>query len=94
MDALTVLASHGEPHLTGWYLGFAIAGAVIVVVVILVASILTLAQTIGKQARDINDSLRESYNNTAALAELRNTINHADVIVEGLHRARMGLGGR
>ncbi|MDP8928762.1 MAG: hypothetical protein M3O70_09350 [Actinomycetota bacterium] len=89
------LAEHapGEPHLFGWYLGFAIAIVVIAAVVALVAPILVLAARIGRQAPLINEPLQRSYQNTAALTELRETIDHAEVIVEGLKRGRSALEG-
>ncbi|HEY6423649.1 MAG TPA: hypothetical protein VIY28_10475 [Pseudonocardiaceae bacterium] len=83
----------GEAHLFGWYLGFAIAIVVISVVVALVAPVLVLAGRIGKQAPQINAGLQQSYRNTLALADLRQTIDHAEVIVGGLERGRARLGG-
>ncbi len=77
----------------GWYLGYGITIAVVLVVVALVVPILALARSIGKQAKDINDSLTESVHNTAGLAGLRTTIDHAEVIVAGLNRGRTTLGG-
>ena len=77
----------------GWYLGYGITVVVVLVVVALVVPILALARSIGKQAREINDSLTESVHNTAALAQLRTTIDHAEVIVAGLNRGRTRLGG-
>lgn len=89
------LAEHapGEPHLFGWYVGFIIAIVVIAAVVALVAPILVLAARIGRQAPLINEPLQRSYHNTAALTELRETIDHAEVIVEGLKRGRSALEG-
>jgi Na+-transporting NADH:ubiquinone oxidoreductase subunit NqrC len=83
----------GEAHLFGWYLGFAIAVVVISVVVALVAPILVLAARISRQAPQINAALQQSYRNTLPLADLRQTIDHAEVIVAGLERARARLGG-
>lgn len=77
----------------GWYLGYGITIAVVLVVVALVVPILVLARAIGKQAKEINDSLAESVRNTAALADLRTTIDHAEAIVAGLGRGRTRLGG-
>ncbi len=77
----------------GWYLGYGITIVVVLVVVALVVPILALARSIGKQAREINDSLAESVRNTAALANLRTTMDHAEVIVAGLNRGRKRLGG-
>ncbi len=90
-----LLAEHapGEPHLFGWYLGFIIAIVVIAAVVALVAPILVLAGRIGRQAPLINEALQRSYQNTAALTELRETIDHAEVIIKGLERGRAALEG-
>ena len=55
--------------------------------------ILVLAGSIGTEAKMINDSLTQSVHNTAALKELRTTIDHAEVIVAGLARGRTRLGG-
>ncbi|MGH3896836.1 MAG: hypothetical protein ACRDTA_01005 [Pseudonocardiaceae bacterium] len=82
-----------EANLFGWYLGFSIAIVVIAVVVALVAPILVLAGRIGRQAPQINEALQQSYRNTLALADLRQTIDHAEVIVGGLERGRARLGG-
>jgi hypothetical protein len=78
---------------TGWTIGYVITIVVVLVVVALVVPILLLAASIGKQAKAIDDSLTESVHNTAALAELNTTINHAEVIVAGLGRGRTTLGG-
>lgn len=86
-------AATAEANLFGWFLGYIITIAVIVVVVVLVGKILSLAQRIGKQARVINQPLVEARSHTDSLTGLRDTINHAEVIVAGLKRARQTLGG-
>jgi hypothetical protein len=86
-------AGAGEAHLFGWYLGFAIAVAVISVVVALVAPVLVLAARIARQAPQINQALQQSYRNTLPLADLRHTIDHVEVIIGGLQRGRARLGG-
>ncbi|MGH3980686.1 MAG: hypothetical protein ACRDRZ_17080 [Pseudonocardiaceae bacterium] len=82
-----------DPSVWGWNLGFAIAIVVIAVVVVLVARILALAARIGQQAPMINEALQRAYHDTLPLAELRTTINHAQVIIAGLQRGRARLGG-
>ena len=79
--------------ITGWVIGYTITIVVVLVVVALVVPILLLAGSIGKEAKMIDDSLNESVRNTAALAGLRTTIDHAEVIVAGLARGRTRLGG-
>ena len=77
----------------GWILGYTITIAVVLVVVALVVPILILAASIGKEAKMIDDSLKQSVHNTAALNGLNTTIDHAEVIVAGLARGRTRLGG-
>jgi hypothetical protein len=82
-----------EPDLFGWNLGLAIGFVVILVVVALVAPILALAGRIGRQAPMINEALTRAQNDTASLADLRTTIDHAQTIIAGLERGRTRLGG-
>ena len=78
---------------TGWVVGYVIGAVVVVAVVALVVPILVLAYQIGKEAPEINEGLQQAVQNTAPLAELRTTIDDAEVIVAGLHRGRTRLGG-
>jgi hypothetical protein len=77
----------------GWVLGFTIGGVVVVVVVALVVPILLLARSIGNEAPKINNELTKAVHNTAPLAALRTTIEHATIIIGGLQRGRARLGG-
>jgi hypothetical protein len=77
----------------GWILGFVIGGVIVVVVVALVVPILLLARSIGQEAPLINAELTKAVHNTAALAGLRTTIEHATIIIGGLQRGRARLGG-
>ncbi|GAA3527757.1 hypothetical protein GCM10022222_08440 [Amycolatopsis ultiminotia] len=79
--------------MTGWVIGYAVGVVVVLVLVALVVPILRLAHSIGQEAKMIDDSLQDSVRNTAALAKLTETIEHAEVIVAGLHRGRTRLGG-
>ena len=78
---------------TGWVVGFSTGFVVVAAVVALVVPILVLAFEIGKQAPAINEALEQAVHNTAPLAALRTTIEHAEVIVAGLNRGRTRLGG-
>ena len=82
-----------DDSITGWVIGYSITIAVVLVVVALVVPILLLAGSIGNEAKMIDDSLKQSVRNTAALKELNTTIEHAEVIVAGLARGRNRLGG-
>ena len=77
----------------GWTIGWAIGLAVVLAVVALVVPILRLAQQIGDEATDINDSLTKSVHHTAGLRELNITNESANAIVAGLARGRKRLGG-
>jgi hypothetical protein len=78
---------------TGWVVGYTIGIVIVLVVVALVVPILLLARSIGKEAPMINDALAKAVQNTAPLAALATTIDHARVIVAGLQRGRARLGG-
>jgi hypothetical protein len=88
---MNAIAADGS--ITGWVVGYAITIAVVLVVVALVVPIIVLAYSIGNEARTIKRSLTESVRNTSALKQLNTTIDHAEVIVAGLHRGRTRLGG-
>jgi ATP/ADP translocase len=92
MTALHLLAG-ADTSTTGWTIGYIVTIVVVLVVVALVVPILLLARSIGNEATMINDSLTESVHNTAALAELNTTIEHATIIIDGLKRGRIKLGG-
>ncbi len=87
------LAVAAGPSRTGWVVGYIIGVVVVIAVVALVVPILVLARSIGNAAPLINDQLKQAERNTAPLAALRTTIDHAQVIVAGLARGRARLGG-
>lgn len=82
-----------EESYTGWIIGYTIGVVIVLVVVALVVPILLLARSIGNEAPMINGPLQEAVRNTAPLADLRTTIEHAETIVAGLNRGRKRLGG-
>ena len=81
------------PSTTGWVIGYTIGIIVVLVVVALVVPILLLARSIGNEAPKINAALTDAVHNTAPLAALRTTIEHATIIIGGLQRGRARLGG-
>jgi hypothetical protein len=66
-----------DADLTGWHVGL----------------VIVLAYRIAGQARRIDAQLRQAERNTAPLAALTTTIEHAETIVAGLERGRHRLGG-
>jgi hypothetical protein len=79
--------------MSGWTLGLIIGLVVVVAVVALVTPIILLARRISRQAPRINTALIKAETNTAPLAGLAVTIEHAETIVAGLERGRARLGG-
>ena len=67
--------------------------SIVLVVVALVVPILVLASKIGSEAQLIDESLQESVQNTAALADLGSTNQMAVNVIQGLERGRKRLGG-
>jgi hypothetical protein len=88
-----IVAAGSHPSYFGWWLGWIIGIVVVLVVVALVVPILLLARSIGDEASKINGSLTQAVHNTAPLAALRTTIEHATIIIGGLQRGRERLGG-
>lgn len=82
-----------DADLTGWNVGLVIGLVVVVAVVALVTPIIVLAYRIANQAPRIDAALRRAETNTAPLAALTTTIDHAETIVAGLERGRHRLGG-
>jgi hypothetical protein len=78
---------------TDWTIGYVIGGVVVLAVVVLVSAILVLARQIGDEAPRINAGLEGAVRNTAPLAALAVTVEHATVIIGGLQRGRARLGG-
>ena len=79
--------------MSGWTLGLIIGLVVVVAVVALVTPIILLARGIAGRATKIDRALVQARTNTAPLAALSTTIDHAEKIVAGLARGRTRLGG-
>jgi hypothetical protein len=90
---MSILAAQGDPHLFGWFLGFAIAGTVITVVVALIAAILQVARRIGLQAQMAVQGLTVAYDNTLPLRDLAITEDIAGSVTHNLYRVRRALEG-
>lgn len=82
-----------EANLFGWYVGFIIAFAIIVVVVVLVASILQLASRINRQAVDGTEALVQAQLTTAPIWDLDKANNSLKAILKSAQGARKALGG-
>lgn len=78
------------PSLTDWYIGYAIAGVVITLVVILVAIILTMARRIAVQAAAITESLEQARVNTLPMWDVA-TVNEGLTNIVGNAQAARGV---
>ena len=79
--------------LTGWYVGYIIAGVLITVVVILVAIILGLARRIGVQADVVVGALDQARINTLPLWDVDKVNGGVRSIITSAQEARTALGG-
>lgn len=79
--------------MAGWTVGLVIGLVVVAAVAALVTPIILLARRITRQAQRINAALIKAETNTAPLAALATTIDHAETITAGLARGRARLGG-
>jgi hypothetical protein len=77
----------------GWYVGMAIATAILVVVVGIVASLLTLATRIADQAIIAAGDLDRVRANTMALADVHKINASALGILDGARAGRAAAGG-
>lgn len=73
-----------------WYLGWAIALVVVLLVAALVLTITALAERIARQADDITAALDGTRANTDALFAVKTTNHTVDRITRGLRRVRTG----
>ena len=80
-------------NLNGWYVGYAVAAAVIVVVVIFVGWILSLARRIGTQVNDIVAELAEIKVTTEPIPAVAEVNGKLGGIVDHAAAARAALVG-
>ena len=78
---------------TWWYVGWAIAGAVIVIAAVLLLAIIALGNRIVRQADDITAALDGTRENTDPLWGVKQININIDRINRGLGAARKALGG-
>lgn len=79
--------------LSGWYVGYVIAAAVIVVVVAMVAIILALVRRISGLADDITDVLDGVRENTVSLPAVGSLNESLVSVVTHAAQARLALAG-
>lgn len=88
-----VLTQAAEPSLFGWYLGFAIGGAVVVVVVLVAGALILYAERIGHQAQMATDAIADAHRNTLPLWDVAETNRTARGILDDARTARDVLEG-
>ncbi len=76
-----------------WITGFVIGGAVVVVVVLVVGTILYLAAGIRRLAVAILAALKDARDNTTGLWEIQATNQVLQDLLDDARRARAALGG-
>ena len=82
-----------EAVLTGWYVGYAIGAVIVSLVVVLVATILTLARKIGVQAQEAIVALDQARVNSLPLWDVNKASEGLRNITNTAARARAMLGG-
>lgn len=94
-DAVLQLAEHaqGEPHMFGWYLGLALGFTITWVVVIVVASILSRASRIARQAQEAVTALDQGRITTLPLWDVDSVNKSANAVLERVTEAREALEG-
>jgi hypothetical protein len=92
---LLPLAVHtaGTPH-AGWWKGLVIGFAVVVVLVLVVAFILTWASRINDRTQDALEAFDSARAGTAPLSRLRDTRAAAEDVLTAMRAARDVLRGR
>lgn len=79
---------------TGWTIGFAVGGVVVLLVVALLAILIATARKIGDQAEDIRLALEAAREGTLPLWRVEQINARIASITERLGMARRVLGGR
>jgi CHASE1-domain containing sensor protein len=94
-ESMMVLAEQvgRSTEYTGWYVGLAIGFVIVSVVVVLVATILTLAARIGSQARTGIEAMEEARAATASVWEIQKINVSTTAIWRAAESARKLLGG-
>jgi len=77
----------------GWYVGLGIGFAIVAAVVVLVATILTLASRIGSQARTGIERMDQARATTAPVWEIQKINSSTTAIWKAAESARRLLGG-
>lgn len=80
-------------HLTGWWIGYAIGIAIVVVVAVLAVGLIVTARRIGTIAEEATRSIVTARDRTEALWATRDTNFLAHSILEGAIAARRAIGG-
>lgn len=80
-----------DTSLFGWYLGYAIGALVVVIVVAVVSWIIASASTIGRQAHEATDAIRQATTRTQPLWQLHATNRGLARVRDALTRTRSAL---
>jgi len=75
---------------SGWYIGWVVGVAVVLVAAALLLAIIALGRRIARQAQDITQALDGARANTDALYDVARTNHALDRIARGLRTVRTG----
>lgn len=82
-----------QANVTGWWIGWAIGGPIVLVVATLVLLIIIAARGIAAVAEDGTRSLNDARDRTEALWQVETTNQAVADVVDGATQARKALGG-
>ena len=83
----------GAADLTGWWVGYAVGAAIVLVVAVLLILIILTARGIAAAAEDATRSLAETRDRTEVLWQVATTKQVAGELLDGAEQARGALGG-
>lgn len=75
---------------SGWYIGWVVGVAVVLVAAVLLLAIIALGRRIARQAQDITQALDGARANTDALYDVARTNHALDRTARGLRTVRTG----
>ena len=83
----------GAADLTGWWVGYAVGAAIVLVLAVLLILIILTARGIAAAAEDATRSLAETRDRTEVLWQVATTKQVAGELLDGAEQARRALGG-
>jgi hypothetical protein len=79
--------------MTGWWVGYVLGAAVVLIVAVLIITIIVTAKRISAMAQDATRALVQTRDRTEALWQVSTTNQVAGDLLAGARQARTALGG-